>query len=1100
MKKIYSLVFGALLAMPAMAQEDMTHLIKNAGFDEDLTFTTDGGVKNITEKGSLSGRSHKWTAEDGTIYAASKTSAEGNGSWKRNDTDHSFNGFLGQIAGWTLATGSNGEWTYFGAVPYGVGETAIPIADDNNGSWLSMPGKPEGADTDDNKASMYLRAGWTNYATYSQTVSLPCAVYELEYWINNLNFASTDASGLENLCKITCRKEVFPDEDGINADGWTKHTIQFTPTSEFTIQMGFKAGNYGSGKNPILLIDGMKLWKIDEADEEEILKADLNGYASDLNEILSEDLGHYDGFVAEIEEYAEMLTDAADGGDIALMEKLNVEAPLYIEKVKGYLATIEEFKAALANAQAILEAASENPYPGYDAFEEKLGEFDDYLNDGLQPITGKTAIETVELQTENIQKAINDYYTSQEASEDNPADYTFLVDQPNFGYINEEGSVVAAQGKWYIGQEGGDQSIKTDKTDNDGNPIACWNAWRNTMEIGNSVSINQDLVGIPNGKYTVTADLNTQDGCITDQHVFAKGSADDAVSPVMTVTGWNPCVWETLTTAKVIVVDGKLTIGAIGNSDGETPEQHGGTDTDKRRGWFNMTNVKLNYLGEATAEEIAEVTAKKYAAAEEFANGMHLAADKAEAIKAIADAKAAQDLEALNEAVAAAEASETDYLQVVNGTYKSLQDSIAKYPEGNQTKVTKVVVDITTNYLNSAAATSAETGKYTEILRAYLNNLCPAINKVENTKAETEKGQAILDGTVKSVVEVLAALKVLPTTEMVQEQIDALNKALNVYEIADAEIKDGADLTVYIANPTVNDESGWTYNRPKGDKNTTTSQGVDGVGTNRYLDCWQSEAGTTRFTAYQVLNVPNGTYTISNIMRTSGAGAYLFASTKEPVMSEEDVLSLDPTATTVKSQAVAKATPYAKYGIIPEEEDPENEKVYTDSYGEIFMSAADRVMAAMGFTATEGVTIYDSAIDLNGGSEDCPANVDPYDWAVIGANAGKGRGWFNNSVDIEVKDHVLVLGISCDYVFFNDVEENKFDGTWFSADNFKLILNKVGDNTGWQDPATGISSVATSNASIQAVFSVSGARMNGLQKGINIVKMSNGMVQKIYVK
>ena len=43
MKKLLLLFMGALLAMPTMAQEeDVTHYIQNAGFDEDLTFQADG--------------------------------------------------------------------------------------------------------------------------------------------------------------------------------------------------------------------------------------------------------------------------------------------------------------------------------------------------------------------------------------------------------------------------------------------------------------------------------------------------------------------------------------------------------------------------------------------------------------------------------------------------------------------------------------------------------------------------------------------------------------------------------------------------------------------------------------------------------------------------------------------------------------------------------------------------------------------------------------------------------------------------------------------------------------------------------------------------
>ena len=44
MKKLLLIAVSALMALPMVAQteEDVTHLITNAGFDEDLTFQIDG--------------------------------------------------------------------------------------------------------------------------------------------------------------------------------------------------------------------------------------------------------------------------------------------------------------------------------------------------------------------------------------------------------------------------------------------------------------------------------------------------------------------------------------------------------------------------------------------------------------------------------------------------------------------------------------------------------------------------------------------------------------------------------------------------------------------------------------------------------------------------------------------------------------------------------------------------------------------------------------------------------------------------------------------------------------------------------------------------
>lgn len=1098
MKKIYSFLFGALMAVPVFAQEeDVTHLIANPGFDEDLTFQVDGSAKAYTLDGQLSSRSHKWVAEDGTIYAGSKTSAEGNGNWKRTDITaptYSVNGFLGQIAGWQLTTGSAGEWTYFGAVPYGLGPGTIGIADDNNDSWLTMPVKPEEVNTDDNKAALYLRAGWTNYAEYTQVVKLPCAQYRLEYWINNIAYATTDASQLENRCEIICRKDHFKDEEGINANGWEKHTIEFTPTAEFTIKMGFKSGNYGSGKNPILLIDGLKLYKIGEADEEELLKADLGDFIDSLTYLQENEFADYEGFAGEINDMVSEYTEIAESGELEKMEQAYKDIQAYIAKLNACLPLIEEFTALLDEANALTE--SETPYEGIDDFLAALEGFDEYLSSGFEPKYAdgaEYASDDIEAAIEALKKAIQTYRQSQPASPEHPADYTYLVDNPTF----------AAQGKWYIGEGGGDQTIKTDKTDNEGNPVNCWNAWRNNLTEGASVSVQQDLVGLPNGKYTMTASLNTQDGCITNQHLYVRSQIAEASSPVLTVTGWDPCVWEELTTEPVIVVDGKLTIGAIGVGDGLLPSDNGGTDTDLRRGWFNMINVKLNYLGEASPEEIAEATAAKWAAAEAKAAEILYAADKAIYNDSVKVAKAANDFDKLNAAIKVADASIADYKAVTNGTLKTLTDSV--FASANVNEVNKVAVEITNNYINSAAATYTYTSVYTAALQYYLNTLAPAIIKVETAIAESEadNAKAVLVSTLSYVIADLKNVKeIVPATSsaFLPEQVAILNKALDVAAKANIDYSDGADVTAYMTNPTCDNVNGWTVNKPVGDGNgVKTGQQYDGNGAGGYIDTYNSEAGTLRATMYQTLDVPNGTYKVSNLMRSSGTGAYLFATDKALVSANG--LTLDPEANSVLALATPVATPNAKYGLDPTDAEGnstgEEATIYTDTRGEIWMAAADRIIAATGAKPEVGFDAYEAVLEKNLGETTCPEGVDEADWAIFSANNGQGRGWFNNSLEIEVKNHVLVVGVTCDYAFVGKTAEEAFTGTWFSADNFKLTMVKAGDNAGW-DPTTGVSEVATTSAA-NAIYTLTGAKVNALQKGLNIV-VKNGKATKILVK
>jgi hypothetical protein len=50
------------------------------------------------------------------------------------------------------------------------------------------------------------------------------------------------------------------------------------------------------------------------------------------------------------------------------------------------------------------------------------------------------------------------------------------------------------------------------------------------------------------------------------------------------------------------------------------------------------------------------------------------------------------------------------------------------------------------------------------------------------------------------------------------------------------------------------------------------------------------------------------------------------------------------------------------------------------------------------------------------------------------------------------------------------------------------------------DEVTGINGVDAADTVIEAIYTINGTRVNNLQKGLNIVKMSNGKTQKVYVK
>ena len=285
---------ACLAAKDALNGENVTHYIINAGFDADLTFNVDGTMKEaVSTTTSLSDRSWAYIAADNTVYARPKSSSSKQRTDGRNKED-AVNGFHGQVQGWTLEGPAfpNCEWMYFGTVPYGLPTDAVLIADDGNGT-LIVPEKPEEFDTDDNVGMLYMRAGWTNKCVYKQEVKLPCAKYHLEYWTINVNPNSTASA--KDMSQITCRKDVFKDEEGtgLSSTQWVKHEFEFTPTSKFTIQFGYESANTTSNNNPWICLDGIRLYKIGEADPIPLLKGDILDYIDELAELATqaEELG-----------------------------------------------------------------------------------------------------------------------------------------------------------------------------------------------------------------------------------------------------------------------------------------------------------------------------------------------------------------------------------------------------------------------------------------------------------------------------------------------------------------------------------------------------------------------------------------------------------------------------------------------------------------------------------------------------------------------------------------------------------------------------------------------------------------------------------------
>ena len=1083
---------GALLAMPTMAQdEDVTTYIDNAGFDIDLTWQVNGAKKEIIDQSTvLSERSIAGIAADSSVYALVNPSTPK----KRSDgrTLEATNGFIGRVQGWTVETNQDFpkcEWVYFGTVPYDLAAQAIPIADDGS-TYLETPQRPSAYSDTDNIGFAYLRAGWGGRAVYKQTVKLPCAVYRLEYWAININ---PNGKNGKNLSKVTCRKDTWEDETGFNDTEWTLHSIEFTPTSEFSMQFGFESSG-GSGSNPYLCIDGIRLYKIGEADPMEVLQSDINDLADECNQLSGQaSASGFEGLAAQLGDYSMDLEEfSADTPEE--MQAFITLANAKMEQFRLAIAEMEKVDAILSKMDYLLQTTSyagkadlEAAYQrilGYKEQEQEIGV------DVAALILGAVA---------EAKEAIKAYYLSQipNASEDNPADFTFLIQHPWFidedaeptfmdglwvfpkQFDEETGEDLYKEGSasspnlnsegWYIaGASGGDQRLNWQRG------RSCWNAWNSNFTT--TLAVAQNISNLPNGYYTVSADLITQSGYANEtQHAFAQSIAGKGISPALTSDDYDNNVWETLTMTtdqKVLVADGNLTIGAEGTGDGNASA-----------GWFLATNFHLYYLGEASDADIAAALKNSFdaslAEAKELAAIMHFAGDKKALNDTIAKYEVAADkdayiasIEALKAAISEAQKSEAKYTE-----YIPSQEEIDENPELISSKTllwvkellndnavdehdlfspdTKPIAQFAYDYVMGYAA--CDTATYTKfddtvnLLKNYINTYIPVYDDAfDMADMAGENGkQALLALLNKQKTALTTEMKDKETVDAYVSELKAMMTKIekqNIYDNPNA-----TDYTVFIENPNLEAESGWNFSKGNGNTNTTSGQWYTGDGNVRYIDSYNS-SGLVNYIATQLISdLPNGTYNVGVYTRTPAEGAYILYAVESDTTFVEIPMNYHNTVT---------------------EEGEDTVVVASDCYGPIWEEAA--VAYEAGNYTSEQESIY-------------------Y------ANDGKGRGWQHQEMTgIEVKNHELLIGT------MSGTEASKtekvFAGNWYSVGGWTLTLVSLGDNTGWGGPIeSGIATILVNNSLTDGIYTLSGVKTNKLQRGVNII-ITNGNVRKVMVK
>lgn len=699
------------------------------------------------------------------------------------------------------------------------------------------------------------------------------------------------------------------------------------------------------------------------------------------------------------------------------------------------LAAVDLFANLKAQAQRIENELIPLGYPGADALWELLEEAEEYFD----PECEDNTYEALQALAAKFDAAVVDYYLSQEASEDVAADFTYFVPNPNF----------EQKGEWTWSVAGGG----SDQWNGGCRPSAEGGANRQGVNLWGwgitSVDVHQTLTGLPNGLYKVSAEMITQTNYATDQHVYATGAAT-VTSDYLTVTGWDTYEWTTLTTNDfAVVVDGTLTIGAAASQ--------GGTNSE---GWFQATNFKLYYHGPASNEHLQGAWESLKAEAQEAVEVL-LPSEEKDVVASLAEATSVADAgnyaEACGLLSATLEVWDSTIVASKNfyGGYYAKLDTIRLYDAYEGCEMVYSFADAAIALADAILASDTTTCKVfptlNEQLHAYAN-YASTLRDAENEMKSGNYAEVYVNYLKDEIIAAqLAKLNAsLVTVEKCDELRADLQKAIDVLKGTanyGTEIEEG-DVTYLIVNPGIEvvdgAVAGWTILKNNAQNcGTNSNEHYSGV-TNAYLDAWHPTAGTNNATFYQEIGgIPDGTYELTVAARTDGNNAFIFAATASSIADA--------------------STEWAEV------------KNYAAWRGEIW--EADSLQW-----------------EADGKPEDDLNELYPYFMARPTDNTlyGEGYGWSWHTIEVEVTNHVLTIGLTTDA----ELSGKNFSGTWMGADDWSLKLVKINDVQSEYNPFLGVENIEVAAPVVKGIYDLFGRRIDAITApGLYIV---NG--KKVLVK
>lgn len=777
-------------------------------------------------------------------------------------------------------------------------------------------------------------------------------------------------------------------------------------------------------------------------------------YSGAINKFYAQycDIEDYEtGFMATYEAVAKIYNEAADEDalfEAGLTDMMNAKVALYNE--------IEAAIALNENDDAVLTAAIAAAKSAFDT---------------------KTATAEVNNATATLKQAETNYSMGS-------GDITALGTNMSFEDLSaqdgaQSSSVAGAPTGWNVFING-TQAVTADEVRSAG--IGAWHGANNDAEgeiMDGSIAfgiwngsvptyeISQTITELENGTYEVTAGLmagsNGNGSRLTTQRIFGNlnatyyASADeydlDALdkTEVFAFAGNEIITTDREmrpVTVRAFVYDGTLTFGV--RTDGNiaaanrTASNSAGGD-----GWFKTDNFTIKKLG-YSAEDAVEIY-DHYAGLLDEYDGEHMAADVSDLLKN--NKQEGVTTANTQEEIIAGILGAKDLLVVVDASvkaYEKLREAIDQH------------FDYLDQYQNKAGA-----GEYSDVIY--------------------EAEDAYNDGTAADVV-------------AVDSIINGLNEALQACIQSD-DIEEGMDLTEYIQNPSYEDLSSQNGNSSGGVANAPVGWNVYVEGALCKTAAELNAAGVVNWCAI------NEGDNLTDVYNTDGEevthqytdGTHLWgiwASAVPVIEISQTIQGLPAGQYTVTVDAVVQ-NDWAGMNL-------GMQRLFANEYVTMYGSEYDYIQNAdeeLYNTFPADVRIAAEIDAINGDVEFKHLN---YAGNYVSESYGASSAPYTTSLTFGLAEKGdITFGFRSSRISAVDgqLSEQASLG-WFKLDNWTLTYDSldVPAGAGTTGEATGIDSVENNGKATVAFYNLNGVRLAAPQKGINIVKMSNGTVSKVLVK